>query len=162
MGTLTDILNGGGDFFDDWDNVQASDELGPIPPGTYEAYATDGKIAQARTGTPSYQLEFTVVNHDDHTNRKCWYDIWLTEPNRKSAKRDLLKLAIDKPKQQLEMPLPPGILCRIKVVIQTSNKGNEFNRVKNFEVIRVDEPKEHPFAPADPLDTDSKAEDAPY
>ena len=49
--------------------------------------------------------------------------------------------------EQLERPLPPGIRCRLKRALRQDDDGTEFNRVKTFEVVGIDEPETDPFAP---------------
>jgi hypothetical protein len=53
------------------------------------------------------------------------------------AKRDLAKLGITN-LEQLEMPLPPGILIKGKLVLRKDDDGNESNQLKHFEFIGVE------------------------
>ncbi len=64
------------------------------------------------------------------------------------AKRDLGKLGVTA-LEQLERPLPPGIRCQVKLALRRDDDGNEYNRVKTFEVVGIDEPESDAFAPAD-------------
>jgi hypothetical protein len=63
------------------------------------------------------------------------------------AKRDLAKLGVTA-LEQLEQPIPQGIRCKVQVVLRRDDDKTERNRVRSFEVIGVDQPEVHPFAPA--------------
>ena len=66
----------------------------------------------------------------------------------RKAKRDLAKLGVTA-LEQLNGRLPPGIRCRVKVTLRKDDDGNEYNRVKRFEVVGIDEPPNDAFAPTD-------------
>jgi hypothetical protein len=85
----------------------------------------------------------------DHAGRRFWHEIWLTEAALAMAKRDLAKLGVESI-EQLDLPLPLGIRCRVKLVLRTDDDGNEFNRVKLFEVTGIEPPEADPFAPRAP------------
>jgi hypothetical protein len=56
---------------------------------------------------------------------------------------------------QLERPVPQGIRCRVKIALRCDDNGNEFNRVRRFDVIGFDTPEPDAFAPLDvPTDAD--------
>jgi len=57
----------------------------------------------------------------------------------------------------LDRPLPPGIVCTVRVIVRRDDDGTERNRVQRFEVLRIDEPKADPFAPQDGDDTEAGA-----
>jgi hypothetical protein len=133
-----------------WQSTQAAKERSPIPAGVYEAYATDGRLFTSTRGTPGYKLEFEICK-GEHAGRKVWHDLWLTTAAIAMTKRDLAKLGITT-LEQLERPLPRGIRCRIKVVIQQNDRGEHFNVVRNFEVIAIETPQADPFAPGGPAD----------
>ena len=62
------------------------------------------------------------------------------------TKRDLLKLCIER-LDQLERPLPEGIIVSAKVALRREDGGAEHNRVTRFEVIAIEPPEPEPFAP---------------
>jgi hypothetical protein len=137
---LTNGNNGDG-----WDDIPPAPERGPVPPDHYVAHVKDGTLFNAKTKTPGYKLTFEIIE-GDYKGRLCWYDIWLTEKNKANAVRDLLKLGI-KGKSQLELPLPRGIRCNIRVVKRESANGDDYNEVKEFQVIGIDPPQLDAFAP---------------
>ena len=146
---LADVLGGAGGtgFGDLWDNTAAADDnSGPIPPGEYRCRVVAGELAESRSGTPSYKLTFQVAE-GDHAGRRVWHDLWLTPAAMPTTKRDLAKLGIVEP-AQLERPLPSGFVAKVKVILHRGDNGNEFNRVKHFEVVAVETPEPDPFAPA--------------
>jgi hypothetical protein len=148
--SLTDILNGNSGWFnnDNWDDIPPAPDFGtPIPPGNYVAHLKDAEPFQAKTGTAGIKLHFEVVE-GDCKGRRAWYDIWITEAAKRQAVRDFNKLGV-KNRRQLEGPLPRWIRCSIHVVINTDDKGNQYNRVRSFDVLGVDSEPAEPFAPAD-------------
>ena len=62
------------------------------------------------------------------------------------AKRDLGKLGVTS-LDQLEQPLPSGIRCTVKLVLRRDDDGTEYNRVRRFDVVGIDEPERDAFAP---------------
>lgn len=117
-----------------------------LPPGEYGCHVSKGELETSRSkGTPGFKLEFVVID-GEHKGRKVWHDAWLTEAAMPQTKRDLGKLGVTS-LDQLERPLPPGILCKVRVVIRKDDDGNEHNRVRSFEVVGIDAPKSDPFAP---------------
>ncbi|MEK6643636.1 MAG: DUF669 domain-containing protein [Planctomycetota bacterium] len=146
---LTDILtNGSGDAMRRaWDTSKTAEDFKPIPAGTYTARIASGEITKAKTGTAGYKLTFEIIE-GEHTGRLCWHDVWLTPAAMPMAKRDLGKLGIAE-LEQLEKPFPKGVVCEIKVVLRKDDDGTEHNRVKRFDVIRIDKPEADPFAPKD-------------
>ncbi|RLT21494.1 MAG: hypothetical protein DWI29_01885 [Planctomycetota bacterium] len=148
MGKLTDILGSNSGFFNNWTDVKAADDFGPIPPGTYVCHITKGELATSRRKqTPCYTLTFRVIE-GDFVGRLLWHEIWLTLAAKAQAKRDFDKLSFTDPERQVEQPIPPDrIRCRVKVVIHKDDNGTEHNNVKSFEVVGIDTPKADPFAP---------------
>ena len=119
-----------------------------LPPGEYVCQVANGELEQSRSkGTPGYKLEFSVID-GEYKGRKVWHDCWLTEAAMPQTKRDLGKLGVTS-LDQLERPLPPGIRCKVRVVIRKDDDGNQHNRVRMFEVVGIDTPKADPFAPID-------------
>ena len=152
-GKFTGIVNGGGgnldDIFNDWDNVQSADDYGtPLPAGKYHGILRKGELTTSRSGTPSYKLTFEVQN-DQYKGRKLWHDIWLTQASKAIAKRDLQKLGVTNPKEQLKQPVPQWLRCWIQVGLQKDESGVERNTVIRFEVIERIQPEADPFAPLD-------------
>ena len=64
----------------------------------------------------------------EHAGRRLWHDVWLTEAAMSLAKRDLGKLGVTS-LEQLERPLPEGIIIDAKVALRRGDDGEEFNRV---------------------------------
>lgn len=145
---LTDILAGNGGFFNNWDQVKAAGDFGPLPPGTYVCHIAKSELSESRVKqTPCYTLTFRVIE-GDFASRLLWHEIWLTESAKPQAKRDFDKLGITDPKNQLKQSLPPDcVRCRVKAVIHKDDNGNEQNKVKSFDVIGIDTPKADPFSP---------------
>ena len=145
---LTDILNGGADSLrDQWAHTEAAGEYAPLPPGTYECHVQSGELFNAKRGTPGYKLTFRVLT-GEHAGRQFWHDLWLTAPALPMSKRDLHKLGVTSI-EQLEQPLPMGIRCEVKLALRRDDDGTEYNRVRAFNVLGVDEPERDPFAPTD-------------
>ncbi len=148
--SLSDILrNGDRDALARaWGDAKAAEDFAPLPSGEYVARIVGGDLFTSKTkGTAGYKLAFRVLE-GEHQGRQFWHDVWLTPAAMPLAKRDLSKLgvtAID----QLERPLPPGIRCRVKLALRRDDDGAEYNRVKSFEVVGIDEPERDAFAPAD-------------
>lgn len=145
---LSDILNGGADGLrDSWNRTRAADEFKPLPAGTYIARVVSGELFTAKTGTPGYKLAFAVLD-GEHTGRHFWHDLWLTPVALPMTKRDLSKLGITSV-DQLEMPLPAGVRCKVKLALRRDDDGTEHNRVRAFDALGIDEPERDPFAPSD-------------
>lgn len=150
MGKLSDILqNGQADAIREaWDSTAAAGELEPLPPGEYIAHIVAGTLENAKTrGTPGFKMTFRVCE-GPHAGRQFWHDIWLTEAALPMAKRDFAKIGITS-LAQLENPLPRGIRCKCKLTLQRADDGAEFNRVRSFLVVGIDEPEADAFAPDD-------------
>lgn len=162
MGKLSDILNTGGQSGDDlraaWNDTAAATDFAPLPSGEYVARIIAGELFTGRTnGTPGYKLTFKVLE-GPHDGRQFWHVIWLTPAALPMAKRDLGKLGVVD-LEQLERPLPAGIRCAVKLALRRDDDGSEFNKVRRFDVLGIDEPARDAFAPAD--DDGSDAADAP-
>ena len=152
---LSDILNGGGgNFADRWAATKAADDFGPLPPNEYTAHAICGELFTAKSGMPGYKITFAICD-GEYAGRRLWADLWLSDAALPQTKRDLAKLGVTTP-QQLEQPLPPGIRCKLKVTLRTSDDGTQFNAVKRFDVIGIDTPQADPYAPPD---EESEADD---
>ncbi len=151
--SLSDILHGNEkeNLAEAWRKTEAAEDFAPLPGGTYIARIIAGELTQSRKNlTPGYKLSFKVLE-GEHEGRQFWDDIWLTEAAMPMAKRDLGKLGI-KSLDQLEEPLPQGIRCRVKLVLRKDDDGTEYNRVRSFEVVGIDEAERDAFAPADDVE----------
>jgi hypothetical protein len=142
---LSDILGAGngGNFRDNWNATAAADDFKPLPPGEYTFRILTGDLFTARTGTPGYKLTLEV-SEGELEGRRAWHDLWLTAAALPMTKRDLAKIGVTT-LEQMDKPLPPGILIRGKVVIHRDDEGNEVNKLKRFECIGT-EPGD-PFEP---------------
>ena len=148
--SLSDILHAGDreSLADAWDSTAAAEDFTPLPSGEYEARIVSGELFTSKTkGTPGYKLAFRILE-GEHADRQFWHDIWLTPAALAMAKRDLGKLGVTS-LDQLEKPLPPGIRCRVKLVLRKDDNGDEHNRVRRFEVVGIDKPEDDAFAPSD-------------
>lgn len=88
----------------------------------------------------------------EHVGRLLWHDIWLTEDGAKYALRDLRKLGVES-LDQLEKPLPAGIVIEANVVLRRDDDGTERNQLRNsnpFDLVGIEPEKPDPFAPAGP------------
>jgi hypothetical protein len=128
-----------------WASTKPADDLKPIPPGAYRCRVVDGALFTAKSCTPGYKLTLEVTE-GEHAGRLVWHDIWLSEPAIALAKRDLGKLGVTS-LEQLERPLPEGIIVLAKVALRRGDNGEEFNRITRFEVAGIEPPAPEPFAP---------------
>ncbi len=146
---LSDILSNAapqGDIQNLWKTTDAASEFKPIPKGDYESMLDNIEFrSSASKGTPSVCLTFRV-HCGECAGRKLWHDLYLTPAALAITKRELAKLGITE-LEQIEKGCPPGIVCKVRAVIQADDDGTERNRVKLFEVLRIEEPERDPFAP---------------
>lgn len=152
-GKFTSIVNGDGEnldnIFDGWDEVQSADDFGtPLPAGKYVCVWKKGELATTKKGTVSYKLTFEIET-GEHAGRKLWMDVWLTPASRHIAKRDLEKLGITNPREQLSQPIPRWLRVAVQVGLNADDSGVERNSVLNFKVLEKFEPESDPFAPQD-------------
>lgn len=151
-----------------WKTTAAATDRLPIPAGEYECIIDRGELSESRNKTLGYKLSLSVRS-GEYAGRKLWLDIWLSEAALPMAKRDLSKLGIAS-LDQLEGPLPGGIIVRAKVALRRDDDGNEFNRITRFEVIAIEPPDEDPFSPdsekegevGTDIDTDEFDSEAPH
>jgi hypothetical protein len=129
-----------------WSAAESAKDYTALPAGEYVARIIGGAPHAARTGTPGYKLAFEVLE-GEHAGRRFWHDLWLTEAALPMTKRDLGKLGITR-LEQLDQPFPPGIRCRVKLALRLQDDGTEYNRVRSFTVVGLDEPEPNPYAPA--------------
>jgi hypothetical protein len=145
---LSDILTNSEleQFEQDWYSAEAAPGLKPIPPDIYKCRVVNGVPKKnARSGKPSYKLTLEVVE-GEYTGRLLWHDIWMTKDAMPIAKRELAKLGVTH-LEQLDRPLPPGIILTVSVSIWRSDKGREFNQIDRFDVVAIEPPTADPFAP---------------
>ena len=150
MNKLTAILGNDGNhrLHQAWDKTEAAGDFAPLPSGEYVARIINGELTTSRRNTtPGYKLTFRVLE-GEYAGRQIWHDIWLTEAALPMSKRDLAKLCVTS-LDQLDQPLPPGIRCKVKLALRKEDDGAEFNRVRRFDVIGIDEPEQDTFAPVD-------------
>ena len=146
--SLSDILHGSDreTISQAWGETKAAEDFAPLPPGEYVARIVGGDLSTSKTkGTPSYKLTFRVLE-GDFAGRRFWHDVYLTPAALPMAKRDLGKLGVTA-LEQLERPLPPGIRCRVKLALRRDDDGNDYNKLKTFAVVGIDEPETDAFAP---------------
>ena len=119
--------------------TEAAGDMLPLPRGEYRCLVTNGELVTSKSGTPGYTL--TLAVHDgEHKGRKFWHTAWLTPAALPMTKRDLGKLGVTS-LDQLEQPLPTGLVCDVKVVLRVDDDGVERNRVVSFVVVdRIADP----------------------
>lgn len=148
---LSDIVSSDttADFRSAWKSTEAAADNVPIPRGTYVCRVLGGELDTSKTkGTPSYKLKFEVCE-GEHSGRQVWHDCWLTAAALPMSKRDLAKIGISTP-EQMEQPLPAGIVCKVVVVVHSDDDDIPHNKVKQFEFLRTEEPPENPFPAVPP------------
>jgi len=128
-----------------WSTAKPSAYPAPVPPGEYRCRIADGALFNARTGTPGYKLTIEILD-GEHAGRKLFRDIWLTDPAMNMARGELAQLGVEH-LDDLERPLPHGIVVAARVVVHRGDDGTERNKVNRFEVIAIEPPKPDPFAP---------------
>jgi len=147
---LSDILDGQADRMrTQWDRTEAAADFAALPAGTYECHLDRIGLFNARTGTAGVKLTFRLVE-GEHAGRCVFHDLWLTPAALPQTKRDCLKLGLDSLDKLESSSLPPGrVRCRVRVALRRDDSGSEHNRVRGFDVLRVDAPEADPFAPAE-------------
>ena len=157
---LSDILAGQtDDICEQWNQTEAAAEFAPVPAGEYECHVQSGGLFTAKSGTPGFKLTFRVLD-GEHVGRQLWHDLWLTAPALPMSKRDLNKLGVTA-LEQLDTPLPAGrIRCTVRVALRADDSGEQFNRVRSFQVVGIDGPERDPFAPAEDAESDVTPADA--
>jgi hypothetical protein len=140
-----------------WASAKPADDLKPIPSGEYRCLIIDGAFFNAKAGTPGYKIALQVLD-GDHAGRRLWIDVWLSEAAIAIAKRDLGKLGVSS-LEQLDRPLPEGIVVAARVALRRGDSGEEFNCITRFEVVAVEPPAPDPYAPkatgtAEPVQAD--------
>jgi hypothetical protein len=131
-----------------WSTTAPAADLAPIPPGEYRCRVASGALFESKSGTPGYKLALEVAD-GEHAGRRLWHDVWLSAAALPMARRDLAKLGVEH-LEQLESPLPEGIVVAAKVALRKGDDGAEYNRVVRFDVVAIEPPEPEPFAPAPP------------
>jgi hypothetical protein len=114
-----------------WRETEAAKDLEPLPPGEYLFRILTGELCESKQGTPGYKLTLEVVE-GEHAGRHVWHDVWLTPAALPMAKRDLGKIGVTD-LEQLERPLPAGILVKAKIALRKNDDGTAYNRVVRME-----------------------------
>jgi hypothetical protein len=131
-----------------WQQTAAAEERGPLPPGEYTFRVLSGELFNSKQrSTPGYKLTLEVTK-GEFEGRRVWHDFWLTAAALPMTKRDLAKIGMTN-LDQLERPLPGGILVRGKLTLRRNDDGNETNRLAWFECAGVEpgdafEPQDDP------------------
>ena len=135
--SLVDVLNGSAkaDLARQFAEAEAAGDMLPLPRGVYRCRVTDGELVTSKSATPGFCLSFTV-DDGEHKGRRLWHTAWLTPAALPMTKRDLAKLGI-KSLDQLDRPLPQGIVCEVTVALRVDDDGTERNRVVSFSVVEV-------------------------
>jgi hypothetical protein len=156
--SLVDVLAGTSrdDLARQFAEAEAAGDMLPLPRGTYRCRVTDGELVTSKGGTPGYSLTFTV-DDGGHKGRKVWHTAWLTPAAMPMTKRDLAKLGVTS-LDMLDRPMPPGIVCEVKVAVRADDDGVERNRVVSFAVVEVlaDPTADDDFAAAPPAVADGE------
>lgn len=145
--SLYEILHGSETKLQEaWDKTQAAEEFAPLPAAIYSCKIVKGELCESKKLTPSYKVTFRV-REGEFEGRHFWADYWLTEAALPMTKRDLAKLGVTQ-LSQLDQPLPAMFLCTVKLALRKDDDGNEYNRVRSFEVTGVETVEDFDFAPA--------------
>jgi hypothetical protein len=132
-----------------WASAKPAEDLKPFPRGLYRCRITKGLPFRASKGTLGYKLTLQVIE-GEYSGRLVWHDVWLTDDGAKYALRDLGKLGIER-FEQLDAPLPEGIIVLANVVLRRGDDGTERNELKHtnpFDVVGIEPPAPDPFAPS--------------
>lgn len=155
---LSDILaDGDGESLrQQWAETEAAQDFTLLPKGKYDAHVHCVELFTARTGTPGVKFQFRVAE-GEHAGRMLFHDCWLTPAALPQTKRDCAKLGLDSLDKLENANVEPGrIRCKVRVALRTDDSGEQRNRVRGFDVLRIDERERDAFAPADDSATDDK------
>jgi hypothetical protein len=109
---------------------------GPVPAGTYNVVAVEGKFARShRKGTPSYKLKLEIAD-GDHKGRLLWLDYYLTPAARAASKGALAAFGVINPSK----PLANRYACVARVRVRQDDDGLERNEITQLKVIQKIEP----------------------
>jgi hypothetical protein len=141
-----------------WETTAAAADFGPLPAGDYKAKLDGAEFFTSKArATPGIKLALVVVEPVEHVGRKLWHDLWLTGPAMPGTKRDLAKIGVTE-LDQLDGPVPEGIIVAVRVVTRKDDDGSERNRVTRFEFARRETPAPNPFPTADEADNTEEGE----
>lgn len=115
--------------------TEAAPEFTPVPAGTYVANLVEGNLCVVNKdatgkGTPGYTCQFEIAE-GEHTGRRIWHTLWLTDAATPYAKRDLLRLGITS-FEQLEQPVPLGVWVKLRVTVRTDDDGRARNHAASI------------------------------
>jgi hypothetical protein len=133
-----------------WANTKPATDLNPIPPGKYRCRIADGSPFEAKTGTKGYRIDFVVLD-GEHAGRRLFHSVYFTEGGARYALLDLSKIGVVR-LEQLDSPLPEGIIVEANVVLRRGDDGSEYNELRRtcpFVVVAFEPPAPEPFAPAE-------------
>ncbi len=116
-----------------WANTQAA-AYDPLPPGIYRCLVAEGRLFNSQSnGTPGYKLILQVLD-GPHAGRRLWHDIWLTPDAMARAKYELGEFGITD-LDQLEQPLPVGLIVEVVVTLRTGDDGLHYNKIRSLKAI---------------------------
>jgi len=129
-----------------WESTKAADDFDPVPPGTYTLRLCKLEPFTSRQkGTPGLRWHLEVTE-GTYAGRRVYHECWMTQAALPMSMRDLGKIGI-KSFDQLDRPVPPGILVKAKVVLRKDDSGDERNRVVRIEFAGTEKPD--PYAEPD-------------
>lgn len=134
--TLTNILQGDIEqLTTHWNAATAAADLSILPAGRYRCRIVEGsEFLSTRKRTPGYRITFEVCE-GEHTGCRFLHVIWLTQHAMPMAKRDLKKLGVKK-LNQIQGPLPRGLVAEVEVGQIKGEDGLPINRVRRFDVVK--------------------------
>lgn len=110
-----------------FEETEAALEFEPLPRGDYDVNVVHGEVCVSERNTPGYTVALEV-NDGPYCGRRIWHTFWLSEAALRYSKRDMAKLGITK-LEQCEQPVPPGLFCRVSVVVRMDDRGLQRNSV---------------------------------
>jgi hypothetical protein len=129
-----------------WDSTKPADDLGLLPEGKYHCRIIDGTAFTAKTGTRGFKITYEIVD-GVHAGRWIWSEpMWFTPDAMAITRRELARIGIDR-MEQLDHPIPRGILATVKLKVRRDEDGIERNRVTSFRVTGIEVGEPDPFAP---------------
>lgn len=136
---LSDIVRDMAALKQQWANTKpAPDSDKPVPAGEYICDLVEGTAFESRTRTPGYKVTLKV-KEGEFAGRFVWHDIYLTPAALPYTMRALAKIGITDP-EQLDDGLPPGLVVRAKLVVNTRDDGTQRNEVRSWELVAVNAP----------------------
>ncbi len=106
----------------------------PIPAATYRVLVADGRLFNSQAqGTPGYKLDLQVLD-GPFAGRRLWHDLWLTPDALPRSKWELGQLGITE-LDELELPLPAGLIADAVVALRTDDDGLQYNKVRRLTAV---------------------------